>query len=384
MISEELEAVRRPIETASGLPNVCYTSAAYARMERETVLSSGWTCIGSVHEFTAGSARPIELLGLPLMLVCDKLGVVRVFHNVCRHRGHRLLMECTILKDAVRCPYHHWTYNFDGTLRETPHIGGYKVHQTDAFEREAHGLWQIRSATWLGLLFINLSGDAPCFENHISAAQDRWEELIGPSGFSSLYPVSDGGQIELELNANWKLAVENYCESYHLPWVHPKLSQFSSMQHHYSIVCDGWGAGQGTNGFALEGASGLKLPEFTHWPKNKRSVAEYIALFPNVLMGLHSNHFFAMMVVPLSYNRTIEICQIYGVGSDSLSEQTSASYHFITEFWTKVFKEDISPIEGMQLGRESSIFDGGLFSPELDVANHHFHKWIAARYPVSL
>ena len=104
MKDKEREAVSAPIETASGLPNACYTSPEWARMERDNILASGWTCIASINELTAGSARPIELLGLPLIVVCDKLDVVRVFHNVCRHRGHRLLSKCTILQGAISCP----------------------------------------------------------------------------------------------------------------------------------------------------------------------------------------------------------------------------------------------------------------------------------------
>jgi choline monooxygenase len=111
---------------------------------------------------------------------------------------------------------------------------------------------------------------------------------------------------DIEVRANWKLAVENFCESYHLPNVHPGLNGYSKMSDHYNIMAGDWGAGQGCTAFDYGARSGIAFPPFADWPENKRSHAEYIALFPNVLLGLHLDHAFAMVLRPLAHDCTVE------------------------------------------------------------------------------
>ena len=82
--------------------------------------------------------------------------------------------------------------------------------------------------------------------------------------------------------------MENYCESYHLPWVHPGLNSYSRIEDHYNIVAGDWGAGQGTKVFEFSERAGIELQRFSAWPEDKLKIAEYIALFPNVLLGLQT------------------------------------------------------------------------------------------------
>ena len=84
----------------------------------------------------------------------------------------------------------------------------------------------------MGVLFVNLSGDAPDFERHIAPLRSRAGALMGERGWSQLRPGVEQSQLTLELRANWKLAVENYCEAYHLPWVHPSLNSYSRLEDH--------------------------------------------------------------------------------------------------------------------------------------------------------
>ena len=126
---EKLKAVNQPIEKAQGLPNECYTSKEYLEVERERIFKDKWTVIGvgsSVPK--SGDAIPYNLLGIPLIILRDKENKIRVFHNVCSHRGFKLLSQSCYLKNVIRCPYHSWTYNFDGKLVATPHIGGLNSH----------------------------------------------------------------------------------------------------------------------------------------------------------------------------------------------------------------------------------------------------------------
>ena len=185
--------------------------------------------------------------------------------------------------------------------------------------------------------------------------------------------------MELTVESNWKLPVENYCESYHLPWVHPGLNSYSRLEDHYHIMEGELGAGQGTRAFDFSAREGIALPAFPHWPSDRRNVAEYVALFPNVLLGLQMDHFFAIWLQPLAHNRTREVVDIQYVGDEACGDQYESARVRTLEGWREVFKEDVHAVEGMQAGRESPAFDGGAFSPVMDNPTHHFHRWMVTR-----
>ena len=133
---KKIEAVDKPIEAAKGLPNECYTSEAYLEYEKERIFCNKWTVVGVGSSIpNPGDAKPYNLLGIPLILIRDKDRKIRVFHNVCSHRGFKLLDKPCTLKNVIRCPYHSWSYDFEGNLLATPHIGGLNKHQFKKFDK---------------------------------------------------------------------------------------------------------------------------------------------------------------------------------------------------------------------------------------------------------
>lgn len=106
--------------------------------------------------------------------------------------------------------------------------------------------------------------------------------------------------------------------------------------------------------------------------------AEYVAFFPNVLLGIQADHAFAMVLDPKAPNKTVEHLRLFFVGEDAArSERYAASRQAILNAWRVVFAEDIGSVEGMQAGRLSPGYQGGAFSPEMDVPTHYFHQWAA-------
>ena len=131
---EKLKAVDKPIEAANGLPNECYTSKDYLIFERDKIFCDKWSVVGVGSSIpNSGDIKPYNLLGIPLILVRDKDRGIRVFHNVCSHRGFKLLDKPCNLKNVIRCPYHSWSYDLKGNLIATPHIGGLNKHQSEKF-----------------------------------------------------------------------------------------------------------------------------------------------------------------------------------------------------------------------------------------------------------
>ena len=120
---DKIEVVKSEINQAHGLPNECYISEEYLEFERDNVFASSWTVIGTASSVPeAGDTIPFDLLGIPLIVVRDKNQKIKVFHNVCSHRGHKLIDKPCKQKNFIVCPYHSWSYNFNGELERTPHI----------------------------------------------------------------------------------------------------------------------------------------------------------------------------------------------------------------------------------------------------------------------
>jgi len=373
---ERARAIVRPIGEATGLPNATYTDEAYMRLERDLLFARTWTCVGTGSRLPVpGNVVPVELLGLPLVLVRDRAGEIRVFHNVCSHRGMTLVDAPCAVRSAIRCPYHSWTYELDGSLKATPLLGGPGNNDVDGFDRGSHGLKAIRSAVWLDMVFVNLDGQAPDFERHIAPLADRWAGL-------DLTLIRHGGadsSLSYDVRTNWKLAVDNYCEAYHLPWIHPALNNYSRLEDHYPIVADGRFAGQGSTRYDPRlDEEGIGFPTFPELPDILVQGAEYVALFPNVLLGIHRDHFFSVRLEPVSPDLTSEHMEIYYVGDEPLGDDFARIRDANRKTWDRVFSEDIGVVEGMQRGRASPAFEGGVFSPVMETPTHCFHRWVAS------
>ena len=377
---EKLDIVSKPIKDAHGLPNECYTSKEYTLIERKKLFEDKWMVIGVASSLpNVGDAKPVDILGMPILLVRGKDKKIRVFHNVCSHRGLKLVTKSGNIKNVIRCPYHSWSYNFDGELVATPHIGGMNIHQTKDFERSKSNLKEIRSYIWLDLIMININNNEMSFEEYIKPLSDRWEEFWPIKDRELINHSNDFGYFKLNANCNWKFAIENYCESYHLPWVHPGLNSYSKIEDHYHIQgLPNRFAGQGTVVYNPRFEGKEKFPCFPNWPKNKENIAEYVALFPNVMLGIHKDHYYAYWLEPINHEFTLEHMELYYVGEEAANSKKFESLRKQNlKQWEDIQKEDVDIIQGMQIGRNSPVYNGGNFSPVMDNPTHHFHKWVA-------
>jgi choline monooxygenase len=326
-----------------------------------------------------GDALPYNLLGIPLIILRDKERKIRVFHNVCSHRGHKLLDKPCSLKNLLRCPYHSWSYDLEGKLVATPHIGGLNIHESEKFEKSKSNLKEVRSKIWMDIIFININNNEIEFDEYVRPLEDRWLKFISKDDQNSLIYSRDYGYFNLDVKSNWKFAIENYCESYHLPWIHPELNKVSNISDHYHIQgLPNRYAGQGSNKYEQPLKGNKSFANFSNWPKEFSKNSEYIALFPNVMIGLHIDHFYVFWLEPISVNETKEHLAMYYVGEESANGKEFENMRKEnSRFWKGVMSEDIKAIEGMQEGRSSPSYNGGNFSPIMDNPTHQFHKWVA-------
>ena len=253
-------------------------------------------------------------------------------------------------------------------------MGGSGIHTHDSIDPDRLGLLAVRTAVWFDMVFVNLSGCAPAFDDHIAPLASRWRDFDP----SRLVHGGDDSSFSLSVDCNWKLAVENYCESYHLPFVHPDLNRISRLEDHYPIEQPGHFAGQGTRVYqSLRDATGNGFMPLAGLPEFWDTAAEYVALFPNVLLGIHKDHFFAIQLMPDGPDRTVETVEIYyfdpAIRDDGRQDLRARN----ATAWKQVFIEDVDVVEGMHIGRGASAFDGGVFSAVMDGPTHCFHHWAA-------
>ena len=372
----KLAAVMAPVSTANGLPNEHYTSPQVFQEEEQSVLFASWSGIGFGKDVPEpGDAKPLNFLGMPLVMVRDKTGELGVFQNTCRHRGMILVEKPGKIRGAIRCPYHSWCYGLDGRLVSTPHVGGPGQNKHEDIRLDELGLVRIRSFVWRDVVFVNIDGNAPEFTEVHADLMARWKEFDKP-----VHSGGAGSGFKLEVKTNWKLAVENYCESYHLPWVHPGLNSYSRLEDHYNIEQPGQYSGQGTLVYRqLKGEAGEVFADFEGLSSQWDEGGEYIAVYPNVLLGVQRDHAFAIVLEPVDCENTVEHIELYYSKSPEETPELQGLRAQNSKLWQTVFEEDVFVVEGMQRGRHGVLFDGGRFSPAMDGPTHCFHHWVASR-----
>ncbi len=371
-----LSTVLQDVETANGLPNEHYIDPAIFAEEKQSVLFANWSGIGFGKDVPEpGDARPIDFLGMPLLVVRDRDGSIGVFQNTCRHRGMILIDKPQKIRGAIRCPYHSWCYGWDGQLRATPHVGGPGQNTHDNIQMDKLGLFRVRSYVWRDVIFVNVDGNAPAFEEAHGSLMQRWAEFD-----QQLHHGGESASLRLDVKTNWKLAVENYCESYHLPWVHPGLNSYSRLEDHYNIELRGQYSGQGTLVYRqLKGPEGETFPDFEGLGAQWDEGAEYVAFYPNVLFGVQRDHSFAILLEPVDCGNTVEHIELYYANSVEDTPEHDTLRLTNGQLWKTVFEEDVFVVEGMQKGRHGALFDGGRFSPVMDGPTHNFHHWVASQ-----
>ncbi|MGF1525551.1 MAG: aromatic ring-hydroxylating dioxygenase subunit alpha [Candidatus Competibacterales bacterium] len=355
--------VRSPGQ-ARGLPNAAYADPQFLALEYQQLFPRTWVCVGLLDDVPErGDVYPITVAGRPLIVVRGEDDQVRVFHNVCSHRGAQLVSApCSGLRN-LRCPYHSWLYGLAGDLQRTPHFQGFGRHERST--GADLNLRPVPSASWFRLLFVNLDGQAPPFEQHLAPLANRWRAY----DFSLL---RHGESVGFEIRANWKLVIENYVESYHLPTVHPNLNRYSSLQDHYQVLGPMSYVGQGSRCYNPSDEGSGRLPRFPNLPAALTQQSEYICLFPNVMVGCHADHVYAFIVEPVAVDHTRERFEFFFVGEDALGPELAAARHACAARRQEINGEDIDIVERLQVGRASPAFDGGIFSPVMEDTVHLF------------
>jgi phenylpropionate dioxygenase-like ring-hydroxylating dioxygenase large terminal subunit len=201
-------------------PTIYFDEEIYKR-EHEQIFESAWMPVGHEDMVRNPGDYITNYIGeVPIILVKDRSGTVRVFINKCRHRGNEVCLFDRGNVRAFTCSYHGWTYGVDGRLISVPEE---REFYHGALERENWGLEEAGVANFCGLVFATLNRDAPSFENWLGPDVQWWLQnfvLAEPIGGLEMLP----GFHRYSQPANWKLIAENFIgDNYHFPHTHTSL-----------------------------------------------------------------------------------------------------------------------------------------------------------------
>jgi Rieske 2Fe-2S family protein len=187
-----------------------YTDGDFHALDIAAVFARHWLFAAVDAEIPEpGDYTTLEIGPYPVIVLRGDAGDVRAFHNVCRHRGSRLLEEARGSVGNLVCGYHKWTYATDGSLRHAP-------AQPPEFDRGRFGLKPVHARSVGGLVFVCLAERPPGDFDEVAA---RIEPYLRPHRLGG---AAVAARTELVEEANWKLVMENNRECYHCDG-HPEL-----------------------------------------------------------------------------------------------------------------------------------------------------------------
>jgi len=337
-------------EAARTLPARYYTDPALFKAELDGLFGRLWFYAGRSAEIERpGQFVKRELNGYNVVATRNAGGEVRAFHNVCRHRGTQI--------GSIQCPYHAWTYDLDGQLIGAPHM-----EEVPHFRKTDYPLLRVHADEWDGHVFLNLA-ERP------AALADQLGPLVAKFRPWRMQDLRLGRRIVYDVNANWKLIIQNYNECLHCPNLHPalnKLSHYLSGENeplrptYMGGVMD---LRPGIETLSMDGTCPRAcLPGLSS--EEKRRVY-YYCVFPNLMLSLHPDYMLTHALWPIAPDRTINVCEWHFHPSELARPDFDPSD--CVDFWDMTNKQDWYVCELSQAGISSPAYIPGPYSNREDL-----------------
>jgi len=216
-MNQKLKTLVESYRPGFSLPSAFYTDDVIYQLDLESVFCRRWIYAGHISQLSeSGEYFLVEFGNESIMVVRGKDDEIRAFANVCRHRGSRVCLEQHGKTRAFVCPYHAWTYELDGSLRS-------RREMPADFDQKDYGLNSVQASIFHGLIFINLDPVAPDFAQSLSPVSSSFD-------IYRLEKTKIACQKTFQVDANWKLAVENFMECYHCAPAHHEFSQSHALK----------------------------------------------------------------------------------------------------------------------------------------------------------
>ena len=246
--------------------------------------------------------------------------------------------------------------------------------EIDKLDKSTLGLKPVRVTEWHGWVFVDRSGADQDFAAHIGELED----IVAPYDAGSLVTCETH---EYDVEANWKVIVENYQECYHCSMIHPELCRVSPPTSGENLERDGnWVGGwmelrQGAETMSLDGRSGGVA--MARLDEHELSTVMYVAVLPNLLISLHPDYVMTHMLVPISPDKTRITCS-WAFPKD-VAEKEGFSPAYAVDFWDLTNRQDWSACESVQRGMRAPHYEAGPLAPDEDGV-YHFVSHLARAY----
>ncbi len=354
-----------------------YWDPEVLRWELDQFFYRQWLCVGRESEVAETGDFVTRRVGREsILLTRDGAGAIRGFYNLCRHRGTRVVLE-----DAGKgarsfiCPYHAWSYDVNGRLIGAPHMKG----QED-FDRKEYGLHPIRVDTWGGFVWVNLELAGPTLAESLGPFFARFDRF--PIGSLRL-----GGKLTYEVEANWKIIVENFSECYHCAPVHPSLNRLTPYLSGDNDAAFQGGAERSLfSGGFMEFAQDFQSMTRTGYTKRPlvpgmtaedRKRVYYYVLFPNTFFSLHPDYLMIHHGWPVSPSRTRVENEFYFTPEAIASPDFDATD--ATGLWDEINRQDWTVCALAQEGMGSRAWSGGRYSDQEELVRN-FDEFVVDEY----
>lgn len=347
------------IAKASTPPAAFYMDPEAYAASRDHVFARSWQLVGDTDQVRVpGQIHPFTLLegclDEPLLFTRDRDDALHCLSNVCTHRGN-LVAESPGHEKFLRCRYHGRRFGLDGCFQSMPAFEG-----VVGFPSVADNLPRVPFGQWHGFLFASLDPREPLEE-----LLRPLEERVGFLPFAEAKFAAERAK-DYAMRAHWALYVDNYLEAFHIPFIHPALSQALDVSQ-YRTEC--FGTSNLQVGVAAEGETAFALPP-GHPDAGQRIAAYYFWLFPNTMVNVYPWGVSMNVVRPLGPDRT-RVSFLPYVWDPSLLDQGAGGS------LDRVEREDEAVVETTQRGLRSRLYNRGRYSPTQEMGTHHFHGLLA-------
>jgi choline monooxygenase len=347
-----------PLERAHTIPSAWYFDGEIYAAECRRVFGDTWQAVGRAEQAAApGSFLTADIAGEPVVVVRDEHGVLRAFHNVCRHRAAQVMNEPCGKASRLRCRYHGWTYDLAGRLRGTPEFDGVLD-----FDKQANGLVPLAVAGWGPLVFVHAGTPVQELANFLAPLPERTSTL----GLEKMRFVE---RREYKIDCNWKVFVDNYQDGgYHVNTVHPALAGALDYAHYRTEVL---------GNTSVQISPMRPADDATVGKVRTGDNAYYWWIFPNLMVNIYQGVMDTNLVLPLGPDRCRVIFDFYFEKTDGEEARKYIADSIAVAHQIQL--EDQTICEEVQRGLKSRSFDTGRFSVKREAGGYHFHRLLARR-----
>ncbi|MDE0309066.1 MAG: transcriptional regulator BetI [Acidiferrobacterales bacterium] len=361
--------------TVDLLPPWTYKNEEFLELEIERLFKPNWMLVGHVSDMPEkGDYLTFEGFGERALIIRNKNGAINAFHNICRHRGSRILEGAGRCPRALICPFHGWRYDLDGKLTFIPGKEGFPY-----IDPEDHGLVALDLEIWNGFIFVRFVPEGQSLREILLPI----EAQVSPYRLDSMKPYENAE--EKVYPVNWKVFHDIDNEGYHVPIGHPTLHQLYGKDYVDTSV-DGIPVSYGRfnpdfgNLWSVRNYRNL-LPEFAHLPEDKKDLWMYFGLFPNLVFALYPDMMEIYMSMPVDLTNTRVISRAYALADDRRAVRLSRYLNRRINKTTD--SEDQAYMDTIQEGLNSSVFPRWNLSETAETGVGDFHNIIQGHLPVA-